>query len=996
MKTFLKTFAVLSVFVFAFLLVSDHRVSGATLTTWLYSQETVKYDTTDGDLHVGQYALQPDGKSYIAFVATSSQQTATTTNSIPAQLTSSSDGSVFSGMILVHDVGRKYIDAFTDGTSVLKAPSSQASYRGLNKKSATTPTYTAPVSPVAFLKDLIAPTKAFAAIAYDTAQSYTACVTGTSCTYSYTVTGSNMLLVCMNMNYGTLPGTTTMSYNGQAMIPVGTQQYNNTGSNNATMDTFYVTGATPGAHNLVISTTNSMTNGFYAHCASYTGVKQTAPIDVSTQHNTTYPNSYSDSLSLTTVTDKDWIVGLWADVAGRAHTAGANTVVRTTDSQGAVADGNAPVTPPGSSTITINTSNTGFLATGIAIKPSIDGPSNLQVESQTNPTSVATSNPRFSALVNTASSTLIASAYQMQFSKSAGNWTSLYSDTGKKTLASSTPANQRTPQIYSTTTFPQDGATYYWRMTLWDQYNNQLNWSESTDFFTMNALPLSYPATTLQDLTYSYDSVGNITSIADRSGNSNTGTTSYQYDNLYRLQGATTTNSSANYVQSYVYDWLGNITNKSDQGAYTYAATGYANPDAVTSIGSQNYTYDNAGNLLTSGNGSATTSYTWDYRNRMTDTLGTLGGATTTHYAYDANDQRVQMDVKKGAAATTSTKYFNQFYEVMGATTTMYIYAGGQLVATIEGNGHSTSTAVVHTDHQGSTAVTSSATGTLLTLNSYYPYGDLRLNQKTTTFDEQRKSLGQFYDDATALNYYNARYMSGSKGQFMSQDPVSRDVAMMGNMTGYILDVNQSAGMFDQTALLGSPQLLNLYSYAGDNPVTKSDPSGLYTLPDMILAGLFYPRTLSADPNFEPAMYQEQQQPTIIFGGDAVPIKGGFIPKGNIVPEGTFFRGGKSFELKPGEARVGENGFVTQKYGPSVNTDPTNPNVVKYGGPNQVLSHAQELQIKPGSNGHANIVPKPGANLTPQQFQQLLNKTQTQPYTNAQSTPAMLPSKKTK
>lgn len=282
-------------------------------------------------------------------------------------------------------------------------------------------------------------------------------------------------------------------------------------------------------------------------------------------------------------------------------------------------------------------------------------------------------------------------------------------------------------------------------------------------------------------------------------------TTSYQYDALYRLQGATTTNSYANYTQSYVYDWLGNITNKSDQGAYTYAATGYTNPDAVTSIGAQNYAYDNAGNLLTSGNGSATTSYTWNYRNRMTDTSR---GATSTHYAYDTSDQRVQMDQRINGAATTTNKYFNQYYETTGATTTLYVFAGGQLVATIEGKGSATSTNIIHTDHLGGTGVVSSATGTAVQVLSYYPFGDLRINQKNTaTFDEKRKAIGQYYDDATSLNYLNARYLGSSRGQFMSQDPM---------FTG---DPNQQN--------LTNPQNLNAYSYADNNPINKKDPDGL-------------------------------------------------------------------------------------------------------------------------------------------------------------------------
>jgi len=51
-----------------------------------------------------------------------------------------------------------------------------------------------------------------------------------------------------------------------------------------------------------------------------------------------------------------------------------------------------------------------------------------------------------------------------------------------------------------------------------------------------------------------------------------------------------------------------------------------------------------------------------------------------------------------------------------------------------------------------------------------------------------------------------ARYYDGSKGQFLSEDPV------------FLGDPKQQ--------VLTDPQSLNSYSYANDNPITKSDPTG--------------------------------------------------------------------------------------------------------------------------------------------------------------------------
>jgi hypothetical protein len=78
------------------------------------------------------------------------------------------------------------------------------------------------------------------------------------------------------------------------------------------------------------------------------------------------------------------------------------------------------------------------------------------------------------------------------------------------------------------------------------------------------------------------------------------------------------------------------------------------------------------------------------------------------------------------------------------------------------------------------------------------------------------------------MSYLNARYLNNANGQFISLDPVARDIAMMEKMPAYILVMNQGGGMIDQNTVLSDPQLLNLYSYSKNNPITLSDPSGKY------------------------------------------------------------------------------------------------------------------------------------------------------------------------
>ena len=109
-------------------------------------------------------------------------------------------------------------------------------------------------------------------------------------------------------------------------------------------------------------------------------------------------------------------------------------------------------------------------------------------------------------------------------------------------------------------------------------------------------------------------------------------------------------------------------------------------------------------------------------------------------------------------------------------------------------------------DHLNSTNVVTDASGTPIQVLDYYPYGSTRISQTTGVFNEGKQFIGQYADPETNLSYLQARYYDGSKGEFLSEDPV------------FLGDPMQQ--------VLTDPQSLNSYSYANDNPITKSDPNG--------------------------------------------------------------------------------------------------------------------------------------------------------------------------
>ena len=366
--------------------------------------------------------------------------------------------------------------------------------------------------------------------------------------------------------------------------------------------------------------------------------------------------------------------------------------------------------------------------------------------------------------------------------------------------------------------------------------------------------------THLQDLAYTYDAVGNITKIVDASNTDTAKTVDYVYDDLNRLTSVTASavaSGQSTYTQTYSYNAIGDILT-GPLGTYLYqgsTGTNYANPHAATSINGVTNTYDKNGNLLSDG----ILTNAWDYNSRLTETVK---GGNISHYYYDHSGNRVRSENNGN-----NTYYVNKYYSVDSTgKKTKNIYAGDTLVSAVEsinttiyrppcGNKHNTKSATIeslappsptkvkkitssseteligpvtacrttttsvsvpyynHTDHLNSVNVVTDSNSTQVELLDYYPFGAQRISSGSRT--AQRQYIGQIYDVDTGLNYLNARYYDGNRGQFISQD-----------------------SMFWQLPeeLLIDPQQQNSYSYARNNPINRSDPDGKLSTPviDMI------------------------------------------------------------------------------------------------------------------------------------------------------------------
>jgi hypothetical protein len=229
------------------------------------------------------------------------------------------------------------------------------------------------------------------------------------------------------------------------------------------------------------------------------------------------------------------------------------------------------------------------------------------------------------------------------------------------------------------------------------------------------------PTQGLQNLSYTYDNVGNIKAITDHLDI--TRNQSFTYDDLNRL-----TQAQGPYgTVSYIYDPIGNMTYNSQVGYYAYGTK----PHAVTQAGSYTYTYDANGNTI-SGAGRT---LTHDHENKPI-TINSMS------LFYDGNGDRV----KKG-----STVYIEKLYECVGGSCTKYIFANGKRVALKRSTGEVN---YYSEDHLGSTTIVTNATGAKVEEIYYYPYGATRSD--TGSVSVSHKYAGQELDSETNVvkNFY--------------------------------------------------------------------------------------------------------------------------------------------------------------------------------------------------------------------------------------------------
>ncbi len=282
---------------------------------------------------------------------------------------------------------------------------------------------------------------------------------------------------------------------------------------------------------------------------------------------------------------------------------------------------------------------------------------------------------------------------------------------------------------------------------------------------------VTYPNT--NSITYAYNAASELTSLTYK-------------------QGATTLGDL-----TYTYDAAGNRIKTGGTFARTnlpptLTTTTYNANNQQTTFGTSTETFDLNGNLATTTDGGVTTTYTWNARNQLTGISKTGFSAS---FAYDSFGRRTGRTVN-GTVTNYVYDGLNPVQEKNGATVTANLLTGlgiDEFFTRTDGVGVRT----LLSDALGSTIALADGTGALQTQYTYEPYGFTTQTGSAST--NSYKYTGR-EDDGTGLMYYRARYHQPRFQRFVAEDPFKfliGDANLYGYVSGNPMLYRDPYGLFE-------------------------------------------------------------------------------------------------------------------------------------------------------------------------------------------------------
>jgi RHS repeat-associated protein len=274
----------------------------------------------------------------------------------------------------------------------------------------------------------------------------------------------------------------------------------------------------------------------------------------------------------------------------------------------------------------------------------------------------------------------------------------------------------------------------------------------------------------------------------------------FAYDSLDRLISAQGDYGSL----SYSYDPVGNRTSLNDS-VYTYNAM-----NELLSISNGTvFAYDENGNLITKIDGNDTWSYTYDTRNHLVEVE--KNQQILFQYGYDGDGRRIQKtEWIESLQEYQTTVYIysgmNVIYEknLNTGQYATYVYGPTGRIAKKVG----TLTDYYHTDHLGSTRLITDESGNTVTDISYTPFGESVLNGEEDSYLYTGKET-----DGTGLYYYGARYYDPQTGRFITKDALRGDIKNPQSLNLYTYCLNNPLRYVDPLGFDALDSVQDVFEY---------------------------------------------------------------------------------------------------------------------------------------------------------------------------------------